>query len=288
MKIQYNNEFKTIDTQEKAYFVGLMYSDGCVTKLPKAVTKISMVEADLIKSLHKHFPFFSYAEVDYSKYNSNCQVQQLIRSSNRTLHSDLINLGILPRKSYENCELLKVPEMDKSLIRHFIRGFFDGDGSIYDTVNRKGNYIVEMCSTSYKFINELQNILVELGLDARYRRKKKGKNQKQSLHVVYLLRNADLDFLKTYFYDDAKIYIQRKYLKFMKVENINCNEKNIQNHIVKNTEINLFCPHCNSFHVQKSGKCHVTFKQRYLCINCSKKFNISKTTLNPVNSGEVQ
>ena len=43
------------------------------------------------------------------------------------LCNDLVNLGIGYNKSYSE---LHIPEMPKNLIRHFIRGYFDGNGCI--------------------------------------------------------------------------------------------------------------------------------------------------------------
>ena len=39
------------------------------------------------------------------------------------MHEALVNKGFTKNKSYE----FKIPDMDESLIRHFIRGYFDGD-----------------------------------------------------------------------------------------------------------------------------------------------------------------
>ena len=58
------------------------------------------------------------------------------------LCQDLVNLGIGYRKSYED---LKLPNIDKSLIRHFIRGYFDGDGCfLMKTKNLSTEYRVDI------------------------------------------------------------------------------------------------------------------------------------------------
>ena len=45
--------------------------------------------------------------------------------------TDLMKLGVVPRKSL----IAEMPNINKSLVRHFIRGYFDGDGNISYTVN---------------------------------------------------------------------------------------------------------------------------------------------------------
>lgn len=42
------------------------------------------------------------------------------------MKADLISHGCIPQKSL----ILKFPEISKELIPHFIRGYFDGDGSV--------------------------------------------------------------------------------------------------------------------------------------------------------------
>ena len=41
--------------------------------------------------------------------------------------NDLVNLGIGYRKTYKE---LHIPKIKQELVRHFIRGYFDGDGTI--------------------------------------------------------------------------------------------------------------------------------------------------------------
>lgn len=33
--MKYNREFKEIDTEEKAYFLGLLFADGCISEIIK-------------------------------------------------------------------------------------------------------------------------------------------------------------------------------------------------------------------------------------------------------------
>jgi intein-encoded DNA endonuclease-like protein len=43
----------------------------------------------------------------------------------------LLSNGVYFRKSTENKELLEFPNIEEHLKSHFIRGYFDGDGSVY-------------------------------------------------------------------------------------------------------------------------------------------------------------
>ena len=50
-----------------------------------------------------------------------------IQISNPNITNDLTKLGILPRKTY-NLNFIKIP---KKFFSDFVRGFFDGDGTVY-------------------------------------------------------------------------------------------------------------------------------------------------------------
>lgn len=59
-----------------------------------------------------------------------------IQISSKTLTADLLKLGCTPRKSLT----LKFPNdgifKSNDLIRHFIRGYFDGDGSVFISMEK--------------------------------------------------------------------------------------------------------------------------------------------------------
>ena len=110
--------FENIDNQDKAYFLGLMFSDGsvnsncnqCYLKLKDEDVIIKFKEA--LKCdypiIYKEFPWKSYT----------------LEISSKKICNDLVNLGCVPNKT----KVLRFPNLKKGLIRHFIRGYFDGDG----------------------------------------------------------------------------------------------------------------------------------------------------------------
>jgi intein-encoded DNA endonuclease-like protein len=170
--MKYNNELKNIDTQEKAYLLGFLYGDGTIcTYLSlnkrKYTTKLSIQEndKDLIYSLHNNFPFFNVREFDYSKYNKNSCKQVSISKTSKELYDDLLLNGLYPRKSYENKDKIFLPNIDNNLTQHFIRGFFDADGSVYRRAKRKNLITIEFCSVSFDFLNEIDFYLKTKGIN---------------------------------------------------------------------------------------------------------------------------
>ena len=119
----YNRELQVIDTQEKAYLLGLFYADGNVgLNQNQCRIELSINDKDLILHLKDLFPFF------YIHYNQDTKIE--LGNYEKNLKLDLINNGCLPRKSFENKDNLHLPNINESLIPHFIRGYFDGDGVV--------------------------------------------------------------------------------------------------------------------------------------------------------------
>lgn len=121
--LKFNHDFfETIDTEAKAYWLGFLYADGCI-----ADTMGSTLRLDL--GLHERDK--NHVEKLHQALDSCINIRKygkVVRSSHYSvkLCSDLIKLGCTPRKSLT----LTFPEIDKTLIHHFVRGYFDGDGHV--------------------------------------------------------------------------------------------------------------------------------------------------------------
>lgn len=149
--------FETIDSQNKAYFLGLIYSDGNVHG---NTCRISLVEEDtyILEELLKLIS--PERKLHYKKgrlmSNGNTSKPQMALSfTNKKIIKDLKLLGVYPAKSLT----LSFPTFDQvplNLMPHFIRGYFDGDGCIY---NIKSAYRMSFIG-SHDFCRVL-NILLE-------------------------------------------------------------------------------------------------------------------------------
>lgn len=119
-----DNFFNIIDTEEKAYWLGFMYADGYIISDRDAIG-LSLSTED-IKHLDK-FLISLNANNKISRYtnNINREYARVIIYSNK-LKNDLISHGCLENKTFK----LDFPNVDENLVHHFIRGYFDGDGSL--------------------------------------------------------------------------------------------------------------------------------------------------------------
>lgn len=121
--------FDTIDTPAKAYYVGFIASDGCLyaTGEPNksSIVKISIAIQD--EKILKLFQDELRTNKPLLYHTSHgCSYVDIEICSNKIV-DDLVKIGLTPiRKTYGNT----IPDIPDSLMPHFIRGYFDGDGSI--------------------------------------------------------------------------------------------------------------------------------------------------------------
>jgi len=116
-----HNYFSSIDTREKAYWLGWMWSDGNVYRQGESYQiKIDLYKDDAYILQH----FAAALNSDYPLYSYKNAVRLLV--SSKQMFTDLSRYGIVPRKSGVNY----VPNISLDFVSDFIRGVFDGDGCI--------------------------------------------------------------------------------------------------------------------------------------------------------------
>lgn len=189
------NFFKVIDTEEKAYFLGLMYSDGSVSDNQ---FYLKLKDEDVIVK------FKEALKCDYPiKHNEKPYYNYILQVSSKEMCKDLINLGCYKNKT----KIIEFPNIDKSLYHHFIRGFFDGDGCIR-VGDTKGKCIFDIASASYNFLIQLKNILNPIATHIGI--------SKETNYDVWHLRcgGKQIQQVLDWLYKDGTVYIQRKYFKY--------------------------------------------------------------------------
>jgi hypothetical protein len=126
------------------------------------------------------------------------------------IYYDLVMLGLTPRKSLT----LHFPEISNEYVKHFIRGCWDGDGSVFiEHSEKKSRKITaHFVSGSLKFVEGLVKSLVNAGLSETHIYSNKSKTQ--SYNIRY--RGSMVPQLFHYLYDDVPStqYLERKFNLF--------------------------------------------------------------------------
>jgi hypothetical protein len=146
--------FKNINTEIQAYLLGFYVADGNINKKRKTFRVKVSAEDREIPELYKTFISPEAKLIKYEgyeiegrggkKYQGNDQIAIDINSAK--LVESLVDLNYGYNKTYDN---LRLPKLSDDLMVHFIRGFFDGDGSISVYVAKeKGKKDRVRCSMS--------------------------------------------------------------------------------------------------------------------------------------------
>lgn len=203
-----SNIFSKIDTEEKAYWLGFMYADGNLSSTTNHVSlELSLKDEEhLIK-----FNNFLSKSKNIRKDNLRCRC--IFKDSK--IYNDLISLGCMPKKSL----VLKFPkstQVPKNLIHHFVRGYVDGDGSIYVS---NSNINISVLGT----VEFLTKLIKVLNLPKRNLYKNNKQNNSNCYFFQYSGKNA-ISFINI-LYKDATVYLERKRKKYLEYEQQNQDTK---------------------------------------------------------------
>lgn len=215
--------FEKIDSEEKAYWLGFLYADGCIVRYykdkEKKIVRSMSLEITLAEKDRGHLEKFKNA------LNSNIVIRNRITKLNgkeykscriviysTKICEDLINLGCTPKKTYT----LTFPTFDivpKEYMRHFVRGFFDGDGCICVT-EMSGNPHIITCFTGMESM--LQNILDYLISEQVIRKIPKLQYDKRGSKAcdLYIHGTDDNKEFLDFLYKDSNVYLDRKYQQY--------------------------------------------------------------------------
>jgi intein-encoded DNA endonuclease-like protein len=208
--------FETIDSEEKAYWLGFLYADGNVLFIHRGnKIRTGRIVLKLKRDDENHI--FKFKEAIKGTYPVRQLTQKskerdieyklsLIQIDNIKMVNDLIDKGCIPKKSLKLSFPEKIPI---ELYRHFIRGYFDGDGCVcFKIYEYKKLFEVTILGT-YNFLFKLKTILESNEIKCR-------KINKHSSNI-YNLKISGFDNLHklfNYFYSNSNVYLERKFNKF--------------------------------------------------------------------------
>lgn len=194
--------FNVINTEKKAYWLGVLFADGSITKKASKSGQIifsskdrKWVEMFLSDIGSDNSPNCEYQK-SYKKYIWKAQI------TSAQMYNDLNTLGCTPTKT----KTIEMPQLNNDLMHHFIRGYFDGDGTvgIYKNLKNSDWKILRsgFCSGSENFITSLLKVLPI-----------KNKTIKKRLNTfLYIAQFSLQDSIKlyNYLYNGDTVCLERK------------------------------------------------------------------------------
>ena len=215
------NYFDKIDNEEKAYVLGLLYADGCVCGRKDIVLSLQERDVDILKKIKKLFKsdrplhYIKSKKIEHqSQYKFYLYSDRLVKKLNK--------LGCMRRKSL----ILKFPtkkQVPTRLLKHFMRGYLDGDGCICTYFRKSSRYLkCKVCiASTYSFLNQYKKeCKKQLNINFSLKRKKNYGNTIYNYASGEMSLGGISDIIKfcNWIYKDATIYLERKYDKFKKFE----------------------------------------------------------------------
>ena len=198
--------FDIIDTEDKSYWLGFLYADGYIRERKTGNSlemKLSIKDKhhlelfrNTIGSNHKIVDGFN--QVKYKGGISSSHISSLAIYSTKLVKS-IKSQGFHSRKTFT----IELPNIDKDLIHHFIRGYFDGDGSFSFNPKKSKSHTNIVCA-SENFRNDLIIILNENNINMKYY---------SNITIEVQNKIGNLNFYN-YIYKNAKTFLNRKKEKY--------------------------------------------------------------------------
>lgn len=199
--------FDNIDNEHKAYWLGVLFADGNVSKKEKesGVVRFNTKDKDWIEEFKKDIQFTGKIGKEIHK-TYNKEIYTIYITSDK-MYNSLCDLGCTPRKSLT----IQFPDIPEEYIQHFIRGYFDGDGTVSINKNKSDKQYYTLrsgfCSGSLSFLESLRDKL------PLCEQKIHKYNSNSNIYtLVYSVKDSIA--LYKYLYIGATIYLKRKKDKF--------------------------------------------------------------------------
>ena len=199
-----------------AYVLGFFAADGCMFVNPRGSRYIDFTSTDY-KLIYKIREMIgsNHSVGRHSDQNPNWKTRYRLQAGSKIIFNDLLKLGFCPRKA----KVLRFPGVPKLHFRHFVRGYFDGDGCVSSGIyNRKGRKDKARVLAT-RFSSASKQFLMDLLLALREHARLEGG------FIVKKVRGFELVFsindskkLYRFMYENvlSERFLERKYNKFQK------------------------------------------------------------------------
>ena len=206
-KYNVNDSFFDIETSDMAYILGILASDGSVSKRENEIKlSFSSVDRDFLVSLREKIggrPIKDYTTQKGFEVSSWSFTSQHIKEK-------LSEYNIIPAKTFT----FKFPtKLSKKYWKDFIRGYFDGDGSI----STAGSYSIrfQICSATKDVLEKTVDFFEENGVP-RTSILEQTKNRKSPLYYIQYSSVPTRMIYNILYYENC-LCLSRKKQKFEEI-----------------------------------------------------------------------
>jgi predicted DNA-binding protein YlxM (UPF0122 family) len=219
-----------------AWVLGLLFTDGTITKTGVAIHSIDFA---LLEKVKKLLDSSNPIAKRLQSYDKSKHIYEFAFYREK-MRGDLNKLGLHERKSLN----MLFPDVPEEYMRHFIRGCWDGDGSIFFEEHK---LVASYISGSKIFIERLVEELYKIGIYKKTPPYEKGRKhillpieheiwskypngrfpltihmKNKNAYYIKIQTRENVEKLFHFFYDgvDESMYLSRKYEVFVKGLNL--------------------------------------------------------------------
>lgn len=211
--------FDQIDSPNKAYILGFIYADGCnqIDEMKKRYCveiSVEKTDVDVLKQIQKEL---NHTKDLVFRINNHGTEYYTLSLCSKKLCYKLKELGVTPRKSLTKCFPTCVPNF---LIPHFIRGYYDGNGSLiiqkrFEGDCYKPNVSVTITSTEDMCLHLSSIVQQECNIKTHIYNIGKEGACKDKIKSFRILGNNQTKLFLDYIYKDSELKMSRKYQKYL-------------------------------------------------------------------------
>lgn len=176
--------FENIDSEEKAYMLGFISADGYIVGERTLCINLHNKDEEIL------IRFCDLLNSEYKIFNKG-DCYRVLQLNSKKMVNDLSKYGVVQNKTGN----LKIPSIKHNLIRHYIRGVFDGDGHV-------GMRQCALVTGSKMFFEDFMKLYQDVFHKIPWF------SFKDNTYTIQFSRR-DMTFIK-WMYEDAKISLSRK------------------------------------------------------------------------------
>lgn len=207
------NFFEEISTEAKAYYLGLLITDGCILEPdvlnnhPNYKVQIELQEKDayILEKLKQELQLTSTNIYHGTRIKTNYVISNTASLGwySTKMAKDLSKYGVVPRKT----PTAYLPILDDKMMPHLLRGMIDGDGCITITHSKNKPILVVYFCGNQQTVTQVRDFLVNTLNVFNVKVIQAGPN----LWQISWASKKDTLKICNYLYEDANFYLTRKF-----------------------------------------------------------------------------